>query len=100
MFDPEAVGGNKIHCLVVNLTQENQHGDTVVPYEGPHPPKGSGIHHYHFWLLEQQGPVEVPPTLTLRTRHIAVGELLASFPTSLCLVGENFFRSSYQTEKK
>jgi phosphatidylethanolamine-binding protein (PEBP) family uncharacterized protein len=55
MFDPDAVGGNKIHWLVCNIISNNiSSGRTLIEYKGPAPPKNSGIHHYVFCLLEQK----------------------------------------------
>ena len=54
MFDPEAVGGNKIHWLIVNITNNNIFtGNTIVNYKGPKPPKDSGKHHYVLSLFRQ-----------------------------------------------
>lgn len=32
----------------------------IIPYRGPHPPKGDGIHHYHFkvFALSKKVPIE------------------------------------------
>jgi len=55
MFDPEAVGGNKIHWLMVNITNYNiNYSDIIFNYKGPMPPKGSGTHHYVFCLMKQK----------------------------------------------
>ena len=43
MFDPDAIGGNKIHWLIVNITKNDiLIGNTIVNYKGPNPPKDSG----------------------------------------------------------
>jgi phosphatidylethanolamine-binding protein (PEBP) family uncharacterized protein len=60
VFDPEAVGGNKIHWLVINITNNNiNNGKTLIKYKGPAPPKGSGTHHYVFCLLEYDLPIDI-----------------------------------------
>ena len=49
MHDPDAVLGNLVHWLVVNIHGNNlQSGFPVFPYLGPAPPLHSGIHHYIF----------------------------------------------------
>lgn len=96
LFDPDAVGGNKIHAMVVNISCANSacSGDTVVGYKGPHPPKGSGIHRYIFWLLEQGD--YIPSRIHVKTRFLPVKELLKWFPTSFQKVDEQYFLSSWK----
>ena len=54
MADPNAVGGNRIHWLVVNISDSNlKNGKILLEYKGPAPPQGSGIHNYIFLLYEQ-----------------------------------------------
>ena len=54
MFDPDAVGGNKIHWLITNITNNDiLTGNTLIQYKGPAPPSGSGKHHYVFCLFAQ-----------------------------------------------
>jgi len=55
MHDPDAVGGNRIHWLVLH------HHQTVFPYEGPQPPAGSGKHRYIFLLFGHDRPLQAPP---------------------------------------
>jgi phosphatidylethanolamine-binding protein (PEBP) family uncharacterized protein len=71
MMDPDAVGGNKIHWLIVNY-QKNKSGDTILSYMGPHPPKGSGTHHYYFLLIKQKKPVKL---VELENRNISMQNL-------------------------
>jgi phosphatidylethanolamine-binding protein (PEBP) family uncharacterized protein len=60
VFDPEAVGGNKIHWLVVNITDNDiDNSKTLIKYKGPAPPKGSGTHHYVFCLFEYDLPIKI-----------------------------------------
>jgi phosphatidylethanolamine-binding protein (PEBP) family uncharacterized protein len=53
MYDPNAVKPSWIHWIATSQ------GD-VLPYKGPSPPPGTGIHHYIFALL----PGKVPSQLT------------------------------------
>lgn len=53
MYDPDAVGGNHIHWIVINIKGNNFNNsyETLV-YSRPHPPRGSGFHNYIFSLYE------------------------------------------------
>ena len=75
MFDPEAVGGNKIHWLIVNIINDDiSSGNTLIKYKGPTPPKGSGIHHYTFVLAEQKELIQTN-NLEFKTRFIKLNKL-------------------------
>jgi phosphatidylethanolamine-binding protein (PEBP) family uncharacterized protein len=55
MYDPDAPAGNHLHWIVINIPGSNiNHGNTLLEYMGPAPPKGSGTHKYIFLLLEQR----------------------------------------------
>ncbi len=70
MFDPDAVGGNKIHWLIVNITNNDiSTGNTIVNYKGPNPPKGSGKHHYVYSLFRQHKLID-PRNVVLDSRFI------------------------------
>jgi phosphatidylethanolamine-binding protein (PEBP) family uncharacterized protein len=63
MYDPDAVGpthntkANYLHYLKVNSNS------ICVPYKGPSPPPGSGVHRYTFVLYKQSGSLtcDTPP---------------------------------------
>jgi phosphatidylethanolamine-binding protein (PEBP) family uncharacterized protein len=75
MFDPEAVGGNKIHWLIVNITNNNIFtGNTIVNYKGPKPPKDSGKHHYVLSLFKQHKIID-PNNIVLDSRFIELDKL-------------------------
>jgi phosphatidylethanolamine-binding protein (PEBP) family uncharacterized protein len=75
MFDPDAVGGNKIHWLVTNITDNDiSNGNVLIKYKGPAPPKGSGIHHYVFCLLEQKTNIPIK-NYNFNSRFIELTEL-------------------------
>ena len=75
MFDPNAVGGNKIHWLIINITDnEINNGNALIKYKGPAPPKGSGKHHYTFVLAEQKKIIEIN-NLIFETRFIELKDL-------------------------
>jgi phosphatidylethanolamine-binding protein len=55
MYDPDAFYGNKIHWLVVNITEDSKiNGDVIFKYKGPKPPKNTGTHRYIFLIYKQQ----------------------------------------------
>ena len=71
MFDPDAVGGNKIHWLIVNY-KKKESGNCIFSYVGPNPPKGTGTHHYYFLLIKQKRSVNV---IALQDRQMSILEL-------------------------
>jgi Raf kinase inhibitor-like YbhB/YbcL family protein len=57
-----------------------------VGYDGPAPPKGHGVHHYHFKLYALDAPLDLPPRqskeqlLAAMKNHIlAQGELIGTY---------------------
>lgn len=75
MFDPDAVGGNKIHWLIVNITKNDiLIGNTIVKYKGPNPPKGSGKHHYVISLFRQHKFIKTK-NIVLDSRFIELDKL-------------------------
>jgi len=45
IHDPNAVKGNRIHWLTINIPGSFiKKGETIFDYDGPHPPKNSGLH--------------------------------------------------------
>ena len=82
MFDPDAVGGNKIHWLIVNITNNDIfRGDTIVKYKGPNPPKDSGKHHYVFSFFKQHKLVD-PRNVVLDSRFIELERLFNMLKTN------------------
>jgi phosphatidylethanolamine-binding protein (PEBP) family uncharacterized protein len=60
LHDPDAVGGNKIHWLKVNIQYNDINtGKDIISYKGPSPPINTGIHHYKFKLYKQDNIVDV-----------------------------------------
>jgi len=52
--DTNAIGGNKIHWILINITDNDvKNGTEIISYNGPNPPINTGIHHYKFELYEQ-----------------------------------------------
>ena len=93
MFDPDAVGGNLIHWLVINTHT------TIFPYKGPHPPPGTGLHHYHFLLLAQKDIITKP--IRLKNRHIGIATLIEKLGLqSSRIVDQKYFVSHYYSIQK
>ena len=74
MTDPNAVRGNNIHWLIVNISNTNN-GTTLLKYKGPSPPEGSGMHNYIFLLYEQPETILLD-TMTENERRIDLNNLL------------------------
>ena len=51
LYDPDAVQPSYIHWIATAK-------ESLVPYKGPAPPPGTGIHHYKFALVK--GNIQVP----------------------------------------
>jgi phosphatidylethanolamine-binding protein (PEBP) family uncharacterized protein len=82
MFDPDAVGGNKIHWLIVNITKNDIFtGNTIVNYKGPNPPKDSGKHHYVFSFFKQHKLID-PKNVVLNSRFIELERLFNMLKTN------------------
>ena len=86
MFDPDAVGGNKIHWLIVNITQNDIFtGNTIVNYKGPNPPKNSGMHHYVISFFKQHKLID-PRNVVLNSRFIELERLF-----NMLKINNNYF---------
>lgn len=85
MFDPDAVGGNKIHWLIVNITKNDIFtGNTIINYKGPKPPKDSGKHHYVFSLFRQHKLLDLinQKNIVLDSRFIELDKLFKMLKTN------------------
>lgn len=91
LVDPDAVGGLKIHWLIVNIQSTEQ--TEVIPYLGPHPPKGSGLHRYVFMLVEQTRMLS-SKFLLFRSRYMPLEDLFQKLYLS-CVVSEIYFISAF-----
>jgi len=88
-----AVGGNKIHWLMVNC-KNNKSGDTLFSYIGPSPPKGSDKHHYFFLLLQQKNPVKL---VKLDNRFMSIQDLFQILQLQKAtLQDRKYFLSSFK----
>lgn len=81
MYDPDAVGGNKIHWLITNIIDNNiSIGNIIFEYQKPNPPRYSGVHHYIFCLFDQD---KFMKPIYIQNRYL---ELIQLFEKMQCLV--------------
>jgi hypothetical protein len=74
MYDPDAVtsANNYVHWTVTNIRGTDiKSGTHLLPYYGPHPPPGSGKHHYIFELFKQENATPITVTLSEEDRKIS-----------------------------
>ena len=87
LMDPDAVGGNKIHFLLINYSLKEL-GNIIFPYIGPKPPKGSGVHRYYFLLIQQE--LLIIPNLNFPSRYISIQKIFDLFGTP---IAQKYFTS-------
>jgi len=78
MYDPNAVtsANNYVHWTVTNIRGADiSSGNQLLPYYGPHPPPGSGTHHYIFELFKQENITPIAVTLSEKDRKIPLDQL-------------------------
>ena len=94
MYDPNAVGGNRIHWILRNIKGNNiQSGNDFFTYYGPHPPANSGIHNYIFSLYES-GKSSSYSTLDPNYRQIELEDVLRD----LKITGEPLYTKQFISE--
>jgi len=89
LIDPDAVGGNKIHFLLINYSLKKL-GKIIFPYIGPKPPKDSGVHRYYFLLIQQE--LLIIPNLNFPSRYISIKKIfnLLDIPNNQIIAQEYF----------
>ena len=93
LHDPDAVGGNHLHWVIVNINGNNLHtGEQLLEYKGPAPPKGTGKHRYIFLLFEQPGRINAH----LYNRSMSMRELYKNLQANLKLISSIYFISKNQ----
>jgi phosphatidylethanolamine-binding protein (PEBP) family uncharacterized protein len=101
LHDPDAVIGNRVHWLVINIPGSAiQNGDTVFDYDGPHPPPKSGIHKYIFMIYEQPGKIMNNFINDNKERIITIPSLLEKLGLKRSPIYSNYFISSYSGGNK
>lgn len=97
MHDPDAVGGNLIHWIIVNIDGNNLHsGDELLKYKGPAPPPGSGRHKYIFLFFKQNSIINN----VIFKRHISMVELYKKLDVIIKPVYTIYFTSKNQYDGK
>jgi phosphatidylethanolamine-binding protein (PEBP) family uncharacterized protein len=94
LIDPDAVLGNKIHWLIINISAHDNY-DCLFPYLGPHPPRESGIHQYRFLLYKQRNGKMMINKNSFSSRYISLDVLLKKFDNKLTLLDQKYFLSSF-----
>jgi len=96
MLDPDAPSRDNptdrswLHWLVVNVNENGiDHANTMMEYNGPDPPDGSGQHRYVFMTLQQKDKIDMIPDLkrpnfnieNFMIRHALTGPIAGNFFT-------------------
>ena len=90
MHDPDAVGGNLLHWVTVNM--DGQTGDKLLQYKGPAPPKGTGTHRYILLLYEQGERINA----RLSERGMSMAKFYEHMHTNLQPISRVYFTSKSQ----
>lgn len=97
LYDPNSIYGTYIHWVTINIPGDDiSKGSIVIPYMGPHPPSGSGIHNYTFQLYKQTERKDIKP---IREREISIEDLKNKLQVSNLLT-QFIFKSQYESGGK
>ena len=97
LYDPDSIYGTYIHWVTVNIPGDDiGKGSIVIPYMGPHPPSGTGIHNYTFQLYKQTEKKDIKP---LKERDFSIEVLKNKLEVS-DLVTKFIFKSQYESVGK
>jgi hypothetical protein len=93
MHDPDAVGGNLLHWVIVNIAGDDVNtGEELFEYKGPAPPKGSGTHKYIFLFFEQAERINTQ----IDSRIMPMDGLYKKLHVGLRLLSSVYFTSKNQ----
>jgi len=96
MYDPDAVVGNYVHWVVINIPGDNvSNGQTLLNYKGPAPPQGSGIHRYIFLIFEQMERINAQ-NIPESKRSMPLNELYKILNAELQLNSSAYFTSEHE----
>jgi hypothetical protein len=100
LHDPNAVKGNRIHWLVINIKGNDiKNGEHIYPYVGPAPPKGSGIHNYIFLVFKQENILKLNKNdFTFDKRYTSMPRLYGLLNINKEPMYKNFFKSQNRYE--
>ena len=90
MHDPDAVGGNLLHWVTVNI--HGNKSDKLLQYKGPAPPKGTGTHRYILLLYEQGERIKA----RLSERSMSMANFYENLHTKLHPISTVYFTSKSQ----
>jgi phosphatidylethanolamine-binding protein (PEBP) family uncharacterized protein len=94
LYDPDSIYGTYIHWAIVNIPEDNINNSTIiVPYLGPQPPSGTGIHNYIFQLYKQSEKKYIKP---LEGRQFELEDLKNKLQVSN-LITEFVFKSQFES---
>ena len=81
------IPGSSIALTEVGAGTKGNNGRGAPGWAGPHPPAGSGLHHYHFQLFALDKSLGLKPGATrdeliaaMKGRVLAKGELVGTYP--------------------
>jgi hypothetical protein len=96
MHDPDAVVGNYLHWVVINIPENSiSNGQTLLNYKGPAPPQGSGIHRYIFLVFEQAERINTQ-NISESKRAMSLNSLHGLLNAELHLTSSLYFTSEYE----
>jgi phosphatidylethanolamine-binding protein (PEBP) family uncharacterized protein len=95
MYDPNAVGGNYVHWIVINIKGNDFNtGNHFFEYYGPHPPKNSGKHNYIFSLYMSEKDIMKDLDLDPNKRQMELKYLL----NKLNITGKPIYTKQFISE--
>jgi len=98
MHDPDAVNGDYIHFLDINIPGNNiTNGQILLYYKGPSPPPRTGIHRYIFLLFEQ---IEHINYQAINDRNISLSKIKTMFKLGEPLANAMFTSKNSSGGKK
>ncbi|KAL7636756.1 UNVERIFIED_CONTAM: hypothetical protein RMT77_012510 [Armadillidium vulgare] len=107
MTDPDAPSRKDpqyreiLHWLVINIPGSDLNkGETLTPYRGSGPPKGTGLHRYIFLVFKQSGKKSFDePNLTNPKRENRMKFSTRNFVSKhkLTLVAGNLYQAQYDS---
>lgn len=95
MYDPDTPMGDYVHWLVINIKDNINNGQTIIPYKGPSPPINTGIHRYIFYIYKQTNFINKNFLKDIE-RTIKYEILLDKLGLNNKPITETYFTSKYQ----
>jgi len=74
MHDPNSSQPSWLHWLITNIPNGDIiKGSVIVPYNGPSPPPGTGVHNYKFELYKQRNQINIS---SLERNHFSPSDFM------------------------